>query len=944
MRNIGYVLGLCAGLCYAGFSSGNSWSESAVLNDRYTKIPPSSKGNALGWLEIKKETQERIEIEVLASRFLRIEPIWNFHKDEDTSLSAFGIVNQSSFDVVLNITKSPLAFSSIASGNSGSLVSGIFQNKDSVLKINGDLKFSSIAHQGIRGSSFGVLGGRVEILGNGVVFENIDSQHHDSYGALGKLDVENEAILRFEKINAGLNAFGIVGDLYNKGETRFGEIIGGDHFLQYQGQAYGIKGNIQNAKLLQFSLIKARGSVYGVSGEMINNGEIIIKKIHSLEGNAYGMVGNIGGVGNVQIQEILAGSLSAGGNAYGIFNLDGLKITNNIHFSSMSAIKDFQNKGGEVFGIYTLGDLQIKDSNIVFSSMQGDKIYPLYVGGLFEIEDSSLIFGGKEANALLSLDGGEVILNQAILDSKERIGIYANQATTLKIIEGGDVRINAPKCIDGEMEIVLESGARLSLGSDAKINILRAKDGATLEIASNSATLQIQDFQANNANFILTSTLKTSDKIVIQSTSSTQPLKNNLYVKLYEVSAVPNYVLLVSMPKELGEKIVFNELAESSAQSRSTSYVGFDEVEVEIKRYDTNEKVYYYSDLVAKNVQINPNILIPTQIALNANHSLFLLNNDSMDLRMGELRGGIEGSGIWGKLNIARGIEKMQKSSSIEYFSLQAGYDYDFLLLDASNFLGFFGGYIRGVNTQEGGEYENITVSLDSYEVITQGFEVGVYNSYVREKGLFLDSVAKMGAYFSKAQMPYEISSNRLDTYAFSLSQEIGYRFVPIEGFSLDLQSDIGASYLSAQDFLQTLEIDGVEYSLDSRQKALWVIKNKSGMTLGYQWKKENFSLGVNIGGFYAFHSFFGGSREFLTSSNTTVSNNPYTHNHQGILNIGVNLAIKERSRLFLDFEKSFGGKLLKDFSLNFGARFALGKIPSKEKPQEEGGALEILN
>ena len=945
MKKFGCVFGLCVSLSYAGFSSGSVLSESTLLDYRHQFIPFQGKDDALGWLEVSNEAKEPIVLEVSGIHLRIIQPIWSIDRDEGTLLSAFGIANQSAFDVLFDTSKHRVTFSSIASMSSSSFITGIFQSSQSTLSTKGDLKFSSITHQGSKGSSFGFFGGSVRVSEGEILFENINAEYQEAYGANADLIVEGGGSVEFERIQAGADAYGIVGKLENKGAVSFGEIRAGDHLFGYRGDAYGIVGGVENQESLWISLIRAKngGDAYGIKADVKNDGEILIEKIHSLEGDAYGLLGSLSGGGRMQIKEIQAGSSIAGGDVYGIYAPS--TIMGDVEFITLQAIRDYKGVGGRVYGIYSPKDLQIKDSKILFSSILADEIFPIYSSGMLEIEDSSLIFGSEMQKAILSLNGGEVVLKDATLSAKEGMGIYASGVSKLRVLSGGDVWIDTPdKALSGRLNVLLEPKAKLSFKSDADIDVLRANDNATLEIRSNSATLNIQDFQANNSNFILASTLKTSDKIIIHSTSATETLKNNLYVKLYEVSSFPNYVLLVSMPKELGSKIIFNELIESSTQTRAISYVGFDEVEVEIKRHDTEESVYYYSDLIAKNIQISQNFLLPTQVALNANHSLFLLNNDSLDLRMGELRGGIEGSGLWGRINFGRGIEKMQKESNIEYFSFQAGYDYDFSLLEASNFLGIFGGYLRGVNTQEGSEYQGINATSGSYEVITQGLEIGIYNSYVRDRGLFSDSVAKLSAYSSKAQMPYEISSNCLDTYALSLSQELGYRFALPKNIFVDIQSDVGLSYLSAQDFLQKLEIEGVEYTLDSKQKALWVLKSKSGLSVGYQWSKEDLSLELNAGGFYAFHSFYGGERMYLSSLGTRVSNNPYSNNHQGILNVGIDLSIKERSKLYFDFEKSFGGKLIKDFSLNFGARFALGKIPQRGRPQEEDAPLDTLD
>lgn len=945
MKRLGCIFGLSIALCYGGFSSGSSLSKDTTLNHTHQLIGFQSRGDALGWLEIKQSTQAPITLKVSPIHLQVIQPIWSVDKDDTTLLSAFGIANLSPFEVSFDSSRHRILFPSIATMTSNSLITGVYQNPQSTFVLKGELKFDSISHQGLKGSSFGILGGALKITQGKMIFDLINAEYRDSYGLSADVVVDKDSSLLFDTIKAGGNAYGISGRIQNQGKITFEKIVGGDQGFGYSGDAVGIEGEVSNSSILSFGLIRAKngGSAYGVSANTTNEGTITLGQIISNEGNAYGISGGLKGEGGVEIGEVRAGSSVAGGRAYGIYNLSSSSIQGNLRLSSLSSIKDYRNQGGESYGIYNLGVLEIDDSNLVFSSIQGDEVFPIYSQGVLNIKDSTLAFGTEAQGAVISVRGGEIVLQEANLIASQGGGI-AGEAR-LRILEGGNVLIDTPQqALLGEIEVFLEPRASLRFGSDAKMKTLSANGGATLEIRSKSATLDVYDFLANDSNFILTSSLQSSDKIIIHHSSTKTPLKNNLYVKLYEISTTPNYVLLVSMPKELGDRIVFNELIESSTQSRSVAYVGFDEVSVDIKRHDTQERVYYYSDLVAKDYKINTNFLLPTQVALNANHSLFLLNTDSLDVRMGELRGGVEGSGIWGRLNFGKGRERMQKDSEINFFSFQSGYDYDFLLLNAYNYVGFFANYLRSVTTQEGGEYQNISLPSSSYDVITQGFEVGVYNSYVRDEGIFSDSLAKFVGLFSKAQMPYQTNPYNLTTYAFSLSQEVGYRFLLPKGVYFDLQTDLLASYLSSQDLLQELEIDNMLYTLSSKQNPLYVLKSKSGLSLGYEWRGENFSLGVSVGGFYVFHSFYGGEIEYLSSSSATLQNDPYSNNHQGILNIGINLALKEKTRLFFDFEKSFGGRLIKDFSINFGARFALGKSPQRGKPQEEQESLEVSN
>ncbi|RDU70443.1 autotransporter outer membrane beta-barrel domain-containing protein [Helicobacter brantae] len=938
MRKFSCIFSIGLVLCYGGFSSGSALSEDTILNHTHQLIGFQSRGDALGWLEITKEAKAPITLKVAPLHLQVIQPIWSIDKDSQTSLSAFGIANLSSYEVNFDTKSHSITFPSIATMTSSSYSSGIYQASHSLLNTWGNIIFGSISHQGVRGSAFGVLGGRVRVQWGEVSFGNITSEYKDSYGVRGGLEVMSGAIVSFERVSAGGSAYGVEGELSNQGEIRIEEIRGGDQKLGFSGNAVGLKGKIDNQGSIEIALIGANngGYAYGVSGEVSNQGEIKLLKITSSEGNAFGVIGGLSGGGRLEVGEILAGSSSAGGNAYGIYNLYGGKITNNATFSLISSIRDMRGEGGKSFGVYSLGDLEIVDSNLVFSAMWGEEIYPIFSQGALSIENSSLVFGAEKERAIISFEGGEIVLYKANLVADSGKGIVGSGS--VRVLSGGEVVVDTPQnAFEGKVDIVLEEGATLMFGSDSQMKSLKAKH-STIKIHSKSATLDIYDFNVNHSSFVLASSAKTSDKIYIHSTTSTTPLKNNLYVKLNEVSTIPNYVLLVHLPKELGEKIIFNELYLPSSQSRAISYVGFDEVEVAINRHDSEESVYYYTDLVAQNLQINSSFLLPTQTALNANHSLFLLHLNSLDTRLGELRGGSGGNGVWGRVNVGKGREALQKESKILFSTYQGGYDYGFCMLEACDFVGVFGSYLLGVNTQEGGEYEgeSVLLYLPSYDVLTQGFEVGVYNTYVRDRGFFADSVFKVSGLFSDIQTPLQSTSYALSSYALSLSQEMGYRFLLGGGVYFDLQTGVAGSFLTSQNFNQELELEGSLYTLYASQKELWILRARGGGRIGYEWRGEEIAWGLSVGGLYEYHSFYGGEIDYLSNSGARAKSNPYTSNQQGILSVGMNVSIKESSRLYMEFEKSFGGKILRDFSLNFGARFALGKAPQGGRGKEE--------
>ena len=58
------------------------------------------------------------------------------------------------------------------------------------------------------------------------------------------------------------------------------------------------------------------------------------------------------------------------------------------------------------------------------------------------------------------------------------------------------------------------------------------------------------------------------------------------------------------------------------------------------------------------------------------------------------------------------------------------------------------------------------------------------------------------------------------------------------------------------------------------------------------------------------------------------------------VLNLGTNFKIKDNTRIYFDFERSFGGKITTDYQLNLGVRYSFGT--SAYTPYTEANTQEI--
>ena len=71
-----------------------------------------------------------------------------------------------------------------------------------------------------------------------------------------------------------------------------------------------------------------------------------------------------------------------------------------------------------------------------------------------------------------------------------------------------------------------------------------------------------------------------------------------------------------------------------------------------------------------------------------------------------------------------------------------------------------------------------------------------------------------------------------------------------------------------------------------------------------------------------------------VSTSNQALSLSPLASTARFVLNLGTNFKIKDNTRIYFDFERSFGGKITTDYQLNLGVRYSFGT--SKYTPYTE--------
>lgn len=223
----------------------------------------------------------------------------------------------------------------------------------------------------------------------------------------------------------------------------------------------------------------------------------------------------------------------------------------------------------------------------------------------------------------------------------------------------------------------------------------------------------------------------------------------------------------------------------------------------------TNKEYTSFYIKSAKNVGVAPVNQSITSSALALNYDLFIGNFNSLNKRMGELRDDPYSQGAWARVFNGQ-ISNDFSGSKNNYTTIQMGYDHKLGEFEnASNYLGASVSYLLGLSDQHSIDSSSAYLSRSIKDVISNGVEIALYNSYVQDEGWFSDSIAK----FSYLASDFNILDNTNNTsekqstsnIAFTLSEEFGYRFKLGESkaWYLDPQVEMALGYFSGTDLKQ---------------------------------------------------------------------------------------------------------------------------------------------
>ena len=269
--------------------------------------------------------------------------------------------------------------------------------------------------------------------------------------------------------------------------------------------------------------------------------------------------------------------------------------------------------------------------------------------------------------------------------------------------------------------------------------------------------------------------------------------------------------------------------------------------------------------------------------------------NNDMNKRLGELRDSKGEHGVWARM--VRG-EVEYESIQNQYNYYQVGYD-EKLSTDPNWTVGMFLTRTEGNSTFRTGSAENNHTG------------VGVYGSYLKDDGSFIDLVAKYARIDSDFNANGGVGSGDYNTNGYSISAEYGKRFEQGNGFWIEPQVELTYGTVGAVDYTTS---NGAEV----RQEGMDSLVGRVGFSLGKD---------IKAGNVYARASYlydFDGETE-VTMSRGGISD-VYEQDLGGgwfEVGLGTNINLSDATHLYMDIEKTYGGDVATPWQWNVGVRYS---------------------
>ena len=279
-------------------------------------------------------------------------------------------------------------------------------------------------------------------------------------------------------------------------------------------------------------------------------------------------------------------------------------------------------------------------------------------------------------------------------------------------------------------------------------------------------------------------------------------------------------------------------------------------------------------------------------------------NNDLLR-RMGDLRASSDDAGVWVRMYGGKNEVVQGQRSDLSYKAVQGGYDFQNNLKNGRLFTGFTVSHLDG------------DVSGSRTDGDINSTMLGLYGSYVGDKGHFADLIVKYGRINSDFTTMKDINRYGADygSNGFSITTEYGYRQNLKNNFYIEPQAELTYSRIGGSDYTMNLnDKDGAKVSNDAFNSLI----GRIGFTAGHQQEQSNVYAKLSL------------AREFKGEVATSASYGDVTRSYEGggsdtwlEYGIGFNAKMSKGTNLYGEIEKTTGSVIRTKWRANMGLRYS---------------------
>lgn len=882
------------------------------------------------------------------------------------------------FDYLDNVGS--LTFSQIAS-TSGS----VYGTMGFALNQNGTLSFQDI--QASQGMAIGIGHNVLNNENNAsITLKNIKS-NQQSVG-IATWGVANMGKIEIGTIQGDQTAVAIYGRVVNTGTITISQ-------ASSNANAFGIYGDIENGGSINIDSVSALQDSVGIDGGVDNEGDIYLKEITS-SSRAVGIEGNNDNRGNMTFEKISGDSVAMGIYAYDISN------SSNIVFKSIASNQlaigmrggvslSYDGVGGEMIfesisapkavGIYGGGGWYQGNGKVVFENIAGAESCGVFIEndndlilrnsstiihfkniqsnvginnvlGNFEINggNASLVFGATLPTQINSaiyndMNQGKFYLNNSTINTSNSYAFYANQEADIYVDSSKTLQMGASEySFGGKSNLHLQSSSKLNLATGGALALLQSSQSQiSLGYSGYSQKLKIDNFQAQNSDFVLSVSLDASRTnhydggafydeskkplstgssafLQIDSSNTTSQVNNTLSLALFnKTNLTQKYILLASVSGANRNNITFNSLSDGQTIT-ITPTSGYQAEGLEIGRYDDEKTQTNYFYLVANPYEVSttnpstptipstPNQDTPSQslpqevkeegnsLIYNPNQSYLLSTLDWGKTRFAKLRDDVRSGRIWAELGGEYWKYNSTQASEESFVDFMIGGDYIFSFAKGRNAL--------GVAVEVTGEFITQNQVLNNQpnklEFNSTFLSVALYNVLMLDSGVYSHTVFRVGGgggEFEGDSVMIGAEDFSQEATIYSFSQKVGKRFFlspQNDGFFADFSALVAVGYAESSLIMQEdswYAPWGNPEFLSISSNASFVNQNKIEALIGYKSATNSFfSFDMSAGvGLVSNHCIGGEMRYQSQDYNVEFANTPYV----GGLEVSANLVAR---------------------------------------------------